>query len=111
MFIKTLESLQGGSTVAELDEEIKKLIQVCEQTGKVGTLQLSIKIKPRGQTGQVEILDDIKSTPPKFERGVTIMFSTPEGNLMREDPRQSKLDLKVLPKEKKEVIQLKEAQG
>lgn len=111
MFQKTLSDLRGGLVLVELDEKIKELVNACDLTGKGGTLTLQIKLKPRGNTGQMEITDEVKTTLPKFDRGLTMMFSTPEGNLMRDDPRQAKLDLKVLPKEETKVVQLKQSQS
>ena len=38
------------------------------------------------------MFDDVKVKLPKEERGSSIMFSTPEGNLTREDPRQMQIE-------------------
>jgi hypothetical protein len=35
-----------------------------------------------------------------MDRGITLMFGTPEGNLTREDPNQQSLDLKSVPEDK-----------
>ena len=53
---------------------------------------LSIKIKPVGKAGQVELDSDLKVKKPKPVRGKTLMFATPDNNLQREDPRQRTLD-------------------
>ena len=61
------------------------------ETGRAGELRLTIKLKP-GKAGQVEVSDDITVKAPKPERGTSIMFATPEGNLQREDPRQMSIE-------------------
>ena len=39
----------------------------------------------------------------------SLLFATPEGNLMTEDPRQTKLDLKPIAVEAKELKQINAA--
>lgn len=70
---------------------MNELVLACDKTGKVGSLTMTLKLKP-GKGGQMEISDDLKVKLPEFERGTTLMFPTPEGNLTREDPRQLKID-------------------
>lgn len=90
-FTHTLGQLRFGSLSDELTEALGKLTQKCAETGRAGELQLVLKLKP-GKAGQIEITDDIKVKQPKEERGTSLMFCTPEGNLQREDPRQMSLD-------------------
>lgn len=86
-FGSTLTALRFGSLHEELTEALGELTAQCVNTGKAGELHLTLKLKP-GKAGQVEVIDDIKVKAPKPERGSSIMFSTAEGNLQREDPRQ-----------------------
>jgi hypothetical protein len=90
-FTHTLAQLRFGSLSEELTEALGKLTQKCAETGRGGELQLTLKLKP-GKAGQIEITDDIKVKQPKEERGSSIMFCTPEGNLQREDPRQLSIE-------------------
>jgi hypothetical protein len=50
-----------------------------------------LSLKP-GKGGQIEVFDDIKVKSPKEERGSSIFFATPEGNLTRDDPKQLQID-------------------
>lgn len=86
-FVNTLTSLRFGSLHEELTDALGELTQQCSSTGKAGEIHLTLKLKP-GKGGQIEVIDDIKVKAPKPERGSSIMFTTPEGNLQREDPRQ-----------------------
>jgi hypothetical protein len=89
-FTDTLNSLRFGSLSDELSDKLQALLLECVATHKGGSLTLKLKLKP-GNAGQIEITDDIVVTSPKYERGTSIMFATPEGNLQREDPRQQSL--------------------
>ena len=71
-------------------------------------------IKPNG-SGTFKITDDIKSTLPKFDKEPTVLFTDGDQQLVREDPRQQKLqleqvqsngpiDLKAIPTAAKPVI-------
>ena len=79
---------------------IEGRIQSRKYTGKVGSITVSLKIKAKGNSGQIEITPTIKAVVPEHERGNVLMFATPEGNLQLEDPRQQKLELKDAPEPK-----------
>jgi hypothetical protein len=89
-FTDTLNALRFGTLNDDLTNGLNELVEKCSSTGKVGELTLKIKLKP-GKGGQIEVFDDIKLNAPKEERGSSIMFVSPEGNLQREDPRQMQL--------------------
>lgn len=91
-FSEFLESLDYGTISEEATHELNELVHACTETGKGGELVLSIKIKPVGKAGQVELDSDLKVKKPKPIRGKTLMFATPDNNLQREDPRQRTLD-------------------
>lgn len=90
-FTDTLNQLRFGTLNEDLTKALHELITACSDTQRAGTLTLTLALKP-GKGGQVEVFDDIKVKKPKEERGSSIMFATPEGNLQREDPRQMKLE-------------------
>ena len=91
-FNDTIVSLRYGTLHDELTEALNKLTVDVTRTGKVGALTLSIKLKPTNNSGQIEVIDDLKITTPKETKGTTIMFATPENNLTREDPKQLSID-------------------
>jgi hypothetical protein len=86
-FNDTLVQLRYGALHDELTDKINEVVTAVDRTQKAGKLTLTLAFKP-GKGGQIEIVDDIKATLPKEEKGASIMFATPEGNLQREDPRQ-----------------------
>jgi hypothetical protein len=90
-FTDTLAQLRYGTLGEDLTKALHELTLKCQDTGRSGALTLQLQLKP-GKGGQIEVFDDIKVKLPKEERGSTIMFSTPEGNLTREDPRQMQIE-------------------
>lgn len=91
LFIHTLSTLRYGQTQQELSEELHTAVQRAIDTGKTAEITLKIKIKPEANGAQIFITDEIKSKIPQFTRAQTILFPTPEGNLIREDPRQTSI--------------------
>ena len=101
----TLAKLRQGELVDELTTALQHLVGVCADTGKKGSLTLKLTLQP-GKAGQIEIHDELAVKEPKQEKGTSIMFATPEGNLVREDPRQKKLALEVVDRGTGEIIKV-----
>lgn len=101
-FTDTLNALRFGTLSEELTKKLHELTQSCTETGRAGSITLTLALKP-GKGGQVEVFDDVKVKLPKEERGSSIMFATVEGNLQREDPRQKKLDLRSVDADTGEI--------
>lgn len=100
LFVHAVSQLRSGKTQDELSEQLNQLVQDCRATGKQGTLTLTIKVQPdKGDTGQYFLKDEVKITRPKFDRGNTIFWGTPDGNLQRTDPNQGEFDLREAPKD------------
>lgn len=95
LFSYLLHQLRHGSAQEELSEHVTECVEAARESGKIATLTFTVKFKPDGH-GQYLIEDVIKTKLPQMSHGATIMYGTPEGNLQREDPKQSKLDLKVV---------------
>lgn len=91
-FCQTLGNLQHGDTISQLDDLLTDALQASNDTGKVSKVSVTLTIKPNGR-GTYKILDDVKSTLPKFDREPTVLFTDGDQQLVREDPRQQKLKL------------------
>ena len=110
LFISVLKDLRGGKTQDELSEKLNNLVQECRHTGKVGSLTLKVTLIPdKGDSGQYFIKDKVTEDVPQNERGQTLMWGTPEGNLQRTDPAQGDLDLRLASNAKTEVKQVEES--
>ena len=76
----------------ELADALNDMVHASTETGKASELTVKIKLKPvGGSSGQVELETDVKSKLPQPTRGKTLMFSTPNNNLQRENPKQQTL--------------------
>lgn len=102
-----IKQLRNGRTLDDLNKAIAQGVDRSREIGKQSVITLKITIKPdKGQNGQYFITDAVTSKVPEYERGQTIMFGTPEGNLQREDPAQQKLPLRQVAED---TTPLKEA--
>lgn len=105
-FLETLRELRNGATLDDLSEQMAALVAAVRDSNKNGSLTLKISIRPatRNDATTVLIEDDVIVKMPKAERAATIMFTTDENGLSRDNPRQKKLDLRGVPDEKPEVL-------
>ncbi|AZC05856.1 hypothetical protein DKE44_005820 [Acinetobacter nosocomialis] len=76
----------------QLDDLLSEALQASNDTGKVSKVSVTLTIKPNGR-GTYKIMDDVKSTLPKFDKEPTVLFTDGDQQLVREDPRQQKLKL------------------
>lgn len=65
---------------------------------KAGKLTLKIDVKP-STAGAIAVKADVSITKPKGMPAESLLWATPENNLIAEDPKQKKLDLKVVASE------------
>lgn len=96
-----INTLRHGAAAEELSAALTECVDRANDTGKVATLTLILKIKPEGRGGQYLLHDEVKTKLPALDKGGTLLFGTPDGNLQRQDPRQAGLDLKRIPDEPK----------
>lgn len=97
LFTHMLNNLRTGAA-KELSDELAKLIQNVRVTNKQGTLTLTLKVKPEGD-GIYGIEEEIKAKHPQLPRGKSLMWGTPEGNLVTSDPNQGSLELRSVAAE------------
>jgi hypothetical protein len=101
----TLRYLQGGTFLDEASEQLAELVSAVDATGKGGkiTLEISVKKMSKGACG---VVGKIRLSKPLEAPDATLMFPTPEGNLLTEDPRQQKLELKNVNAEVKSDLKI-----
>lgn len=93
----TLRQIGGGSYLDEASETLAELVNAVAASGKAGKLTLEIKVKKTTRGGAMHIAGTCKVSKPAEEPMEAMLFATPEGNLVAEDPHQQKLDLRVAP--------------
>ncbi len=94
LFLYTVRQLLGGRTQRDLSDALAECVEAARDCQKTAKLTLTLTVKPLGNSGQYEIRDEVKTKIPELDRGITLMFGTPEGNLSRSDPKQGDLDLR-----------------
>lgn len=90
-FAVVLSHIDFGALLPSLSEDLQLLTKEVKASGRPGSLSLSLKIKPTGNRGQVEIVADATLKRPKADPSKSIFFATDKGELLRDDPRQKKL--------------------
>ena len=96
-FLDFLREHRQGVTHDELSDALQSLVAAVSEEGKGGTLTFVISIKPADHGGALIVTDAIQVKPPAQTRSASIFYATPDNNLQREDPKQSKLDLREIP--------------
>lgn len=107
-FGDTLGDLGRGSVYEELGLGLSDLASAVREHGKVG--ELTLKLKPVGE-GQVTVETALAVKAPQPPRPSTIMFVGKDGSLMRQDPRQQTMDLKVVDQPEEEARELPEEEA
>ena len=110
MFPETILQLNNGAAVSELSAALAKVLAAVRESGKPGAITFTVTVKPasKGVTNVVMVEHQIKTKLPEPERGMTVFYLTEDNRLVRNDPRQQQLPLRVVaieqPNDFKEVI-------
>jgi hypothetical protein len=111
MFQETILQINNGATVTELSAALEKLVAAVRAAGKSGSITLTLKVAPaaKGSTDVLMVESQVRTKLPEPDRGISIFYATAENRLVRNDPRQQQLPLRVVDieqshKELKEVI-------
>lgn len=89
----TLRLLDGGAFLDRCSDELAKLVRAVDETGKGGTLKLELAVK-RGTKGAMLIQPNVTAKVPEPKPDATMLWATTEGNLVLDNPKQQKLDLR-----------------
>ncbi len=89
-FLTTLTQIRKGSLVAALTDELNEVSEAVTDTGKAGTLTLTLTIKPNGDDCVI-IQPKIAAKAPKQSIADAIFFIGKEG-LQRQDPSQTDVE-------------------
>ena len=110
MFNETIDRIGNGQALRELSEALEQVVAAVRGTGKSGSLTFTLKVAPasKGSTDVLMVESQVKTKLPEAERGMTIFYATQDNQLVRNDPRQQMLPLRVVElearSELKEVI-------
>jgi len=92
-----LRHIGGGVFIDTASDKLAELVAAVDSSGKSGRIDLSINVKKATRGGAMILTGKVKVTKPADEPMEAMLFATPEGNLVADDPHQQKLDLKSVP--------------
>ena len=89
---------EQGRTHDELTETLHDLIAQVTETGKAGSITLTVKVEPdKKAEGVYRISDNVTTKIPQHDRPSRIYYRDKTGNLSRNDPKQEAFEgLQVL---------------
>lgn len=88
-FADWLREQSSGDTHEELGESLHDLIARVRDTGKGGTLTLTVSVKPlKDDLNVLIVTDEIKLKLPEHDRKGSMFYADDNNNLTRSDPRQ-----------------------
>ena len=91
-FAAFLVEQSQGRTHAELSEGLRDLVARVIDTGKKGSITLTVAVAPmKDNTGVLVVSDVIKLNLPEHDRSASIFWPDQAGNLVRNDPNQASI--------------------
>jgi hypothetical protein len=88
-----IRHLEGGCLADEASESLAEVVKAVDSTGKAGSLTIKIDVR-RATAGAMAVRGTVTVKKPAEPPIEALMWGTPEGSLLTEDPAQEKLDLK-----------------
>lgn len=108
--IDTITRLKGGTLGAEIEEAMRDLTHAVTTNNKAGDITIKIKMRP-ATASTVALTGEITRKFPKDAPVESLLFPTPEGNLLVDNPAQHKLPLRVAGEGEQPAGELKQASG
>lgn len=105
----TFRHIGGGVFIDLASDKMAELVTAVDASGKPGKLTLDVSVKKATRGGAMIITGKVKLTKPAEEAMEAMLFATPEGNLVADDPRQQKLSLKSVDADDEQPKALKTA--
>lgn len=98
-FAAFLQEARNGGLHDECSQALNDLVSACEDTGKKGTLVLTVEIRPMKKAQQTMVVTSrVATKAPKHDAPEAIFFVDANGNLVRDDPRQMNIgDIREVP--------------
>ena len=94
-FFDTIRDIRRGQFLEDCADELQKVVAAVAETGQKATLTIQIEVSPaKVGAGAVRLTDRIKAKLPPDPAGETLLFVTPDNNLVTTDPRQQNLPLR-----------------
>ncbi|OHD25857.1 MAG: hypothetical protein A2Y38_18185 [Spirochaetes bacterium GWB1_59_5] len=101
--LSVLQRLSQGRLLEELHEALVKTAEEVVATGKPGVVTLRLTVGGSQGNPMVAIAEALSRTAPKKESRGAFFFAL-NGELFREDPRQTRLDFRTVDTSTGEII-------
>lgn len=89
-----LRDIRKGRPVEEATHALAEVVRAVDETGKEGSVTITLKIKPAKHGGpEKTLIAEVKAKKPIAEIAPAVFFSDDEGDLHRVDPRQEEMPL------------------
>lgn len=91
--VELLRLLRDGGVAFDLSAALGALVGAVRETGKPGSLALTIKVAPaaEGNASKVLLRDDIALKLPRPEHLPSMFYTTDDGRLTRHNPNQLRM--------------------
>jgi len=93
--VAALCRIGNGDFIAGLTEDIQEVAKACLMLGEKGSLTIKLAFSAGGMK-KLSIKPSIAVKAPKEKTEESILYSTPDGQLLTRDPDQPELDLREM---------------
>lgn len=103
-FNQTIQNTRGGRLLDELSEKLQTIVAEAIKTGRKGTLQLKLTIRPESDADNLVVIEDeVKAVVPEMKRKPTFLYADEQGRLYRNDPRQTEMKFEAVSGDNQET--------
>lgn len=96
-FESVLRNQRKGVMATELSDKLQSLTRAVMAVGKPGSITIKLKLMPASADGAaLSVTDNIEIKLPEPPKANSIFYTTDEGQLVRENPEQRKLNFEVV---------------
>jgi hypothetical protein len=85
--MQTITDLRRGKTQDEMTDKLSQLVQAVHDTGRGGSITLTLKVSPAAKDSLMMKIDDvIVLKSPEAARSPTLLYRAEDNSLTTEDP-------------------------
>lgn len=88
-FVATIVDIDDGRLNEQLTQELARVVRAATETRKKGSIVLELTVTPDNE--RVTVAAKVTTKLPQASTMPTTFFTTEEGDLSRDDPRQMQL--------------------
>lgn len=95
-----------GAFLTDISEAVQQCVMSVRERHEPASLTITLKFDPAtADADAISVRDEVKVKLPAPKKANTLFFSTEQGQLVRDNPKQAEMDLKVLETAEPEPIQ------